>query len=106
MTLRRLLVALLFAYVTFDLADPLSPGAFTFNPDQSVDGCRFDGPREARPVLLPAAQPQDGRVAAAPSGRPAPARPAPVLPVARPAVHQRRTPAPPPPEPAPAGDDH
>jgi hypothetical protein len=34
----RHLVLLLGLYVSLDLANPLMPGAFNFNPDDSVDG--------------------------------------------------------------------
>jgi hypothetical protein len=37
----RRLVLLLGLYVTLDLANPFMPGAFNFNPDESVDGVRL-----------------------------------------------------------------
>ena len=37
----RRLILLLGLYVSLDLANPFMPGAFNFNPDDSVDGVRL-----------------------------------------------------------------
>ncbi len=57
---------LLVVYVCLDLSSPLWPGAFTFDPDDSVDGLRSDlsGQDVAPPVSEPAAgrHPTAGRL--------------------------------------------
>jgi hypothetical protein len=50
MTLRRLFLLLFFAYVGLDLGSPMVPGAFSFDPDDSVDAVAGD---RARPASLP-----------------------------------------------------
>jgi hypothetical protein len=48
----RRLILLLTVYVTLDLSSPFIPGAFNFNPDESVDGVhRQRDPRTPRPVI-------------------------------------------------------
>lgn len=58
----RFLVGLLLAYVALDLGSPVIPGAFSFDPDDCVDGFRGDRTRatglEATP--LAARTPQRG----------------------------------------------
>ena len=51
----RRLTFLLLVYVSLDLSSPFIPGAFNFNPDESIDGVqrqRDPGPR--RPAMAPA----------------------------------------------------
>lgn len=65
----RLLVVLVLAYVSLDLSSPWVPGAFTFDPDESVDAA-FARPRMAAsgmpqvvtPASMPAPAPRTPRV--------------------------------------------
>ena len=56
---RRLLLLAVFAYVVLDLGCPMVPGAFSFDPADSVDAVSA---YRARPALVP-------RVVAVPSSR-------------------------------------
>jgi hypothetical protein len=48
----RRLILLLTVYVSLDLSSPFIPGAFNFNPDESVDGVhRQRDPRTPRPLI-------------------------------------------------------
>jgi hypothetical protein len=42
------LTLLVLLYVTLDLSNPFIPGAFSFNPDESVDGIDLRDPRGPR----------------------------------------------------------
>jgi hypothetical protein len=63
---QRLPLLLLIVYVCLDLSSPLWPGAFNFDPDDSVEGLRSDQSRQdvAPPVSEPAAgrHPTTGRL--------------------------------------------
>jgi hypothetical protein len=51
---RRRLALLLLLYVSLDFANPLMPGAVTFDPSGSVDGLRAPRVRVAAPAAVPA----------------------------------------------------
>ena len=95
---------LLILYVCLDLSSPLWPGAFNFDPDDSVDGLRSDQSRQdlAPPASEPAAgrHPTAGRLL--PRGKHLPRL------SAAPARSRfvQRSQLSPPPDPAPSGDDH
>jgi hypothetical protein len=100
--LARLLLVL---YVCLDFANPLMPGAVTFDADESVEGVRAERSRadgEAAAVVpVPAAE----------HLRPAPvvgvaARPRPGLDLARAHLVMQRPTRPRAADPAPPGDDH
>jgi hypothetical protein len=58
MRLRRLVLLACFAYVVVDLGCPLVPGAFSFDPDDSVDAVsayRIRPPAAPRVALVPSA---------------------------------------------------
>ena len=50
MPIRRLLLVVFFAYVVLDLGCPMVPGAFSFDPAESVDAV---GAYRVRPAALP-----------------------------------------------------
>jgi hypothetical protein len=105
-TRRLLLVGL--AYLVFDLADPILPGAFSFEVrDSEIDDAACVQPRSQHEVALAVLTPQpEGRVEprddAFARQRPAVTQPSPrdVPPPRRPVPHEARH------APAPSLDDH
>jgi hypothetical protein len=101
----RRLAPLLILYVSLDFANPMMPGAVSFDPDDSVEAIRPDRSRvdgDAAPAPPgPAAERLEPsrlvRLAARPAPGIVPPRRAPVLPRLRPARS---------PDPAPGSDDH
>ena len=99
------LALLLILYVSLDFANPMMPGAVSFDPDDSVEAVRPDRSRadgDAAPEAPGPApeRPEPGllvRLAARPAPGIVPPRRAPVLPRFRPARS---------PDPAPGSDDH
>ena len=60
--MRRRLPALAFiVYVALDLSNPLMPGAFNFNPDNSVDAAQAPGAQRAHTAPAPCAVPEHDR---------------------------------------------
>ncbi len=102
--MQRLPVLLLIMYVCVDLSSPLWPGAFNFDPDDSVDGLRSEQTRQD--LVPPLSEPAAGRHPTA--GRLLPrvtrlSRPAPAPERSR-FVQRSRFSTPP--DPVPSGDDH
>jgi hypothetical protein len=73
MKLRRLTL-LLTLYVSLDLANPWMPGAFRFNPDESVEGVRAQDPT-TRPQFGPVATHRPLRADSETGSRPTVRRP-------------------------------
>lgn len=99
------LVLLLLVYVAVDFANPLMPGAVSFNPDDSVEGVRASQARvgDAPVMAVPPRGPD--RLQTPASGRPI-ARVEPVIPPPRERLgHRLRAPAPPPAS-AQSSEDH
>jgi len=67
--LRRVLILALLVYVTLDLSIPAMPGAFGFDPDDSVESVYQTRARAAAEAAIPPASGAAGR-------RPAPVGPA------------------------------
>jgi len=95
----RRLILVIAVYVGLDLTNPFMPGAFTFDPEQSVDGVHGD---RGRPQLVTPATPAVPRVHTA-GTPPSPRLPAPAARTwfaePRP-VHVRVS------DPAPLSEDH
>ena len=69
----RPLILAIAIYVGLDLTNPFMPGAFLFDPEQTVEGVHSDRGRQHLVVLTAPAAPQVG----AETMRPAPPRPSP-----------------------------
>jgi hypothetical protein len=69
----RRLILVIAVYVGLDLANPFMPGAFLFDPAESVDGVHGE---RARPPLLAPGSPATAPGLQADGLRPAPRRPA------------------------------
>ena len=66
MIVRRLVLVVLVAYVALDLGCPLVPGAFSFDPEDSVESAGGKRARQSSPQ--PAVVPDAPRAYAAPPG--------------------------------------
>jgi hypothetical protein len=76
MSRRRLVVLLLTVYAALDFANPLMPGAVTFEADDTVAGVHAPSPRLPQPEAVPV--PERLCVSQAPEGSPRPMPAAPV----------------------------
>lgn len=65
----RAIVALVLLYLALDLCNPL-PGAFSFNPDQCIDGVRAEPLRDEIPTPTVLVLPTQARVEPPPPTRP------------------------------------